>query len=130
MPAVTADCLLGIDIGTYSSKGVLVRQSGEVAAAASVEHQLSLPHPGHVEHDPEGVWWGDFRTLTRELLERSRIPPGRIAGIGISSISPAVVAADERGLALRPAILYGIDTRATAEIQELAALTGAELSSQ
>ncbi len=56
--------------------------------------------------------------------------PRRIAGIGISTISPAVVAVDEQGIALRPAILYGIDTRATGEIQELHELTGAALSSQ
>ncbi len=122
--------LLGIDIGTYSSKGVLVEQSGQVAASAGVEHELSLPHPGHVEHDAEKVWWGDFRRLVRELLARSGVEPRRIAGIGISAISPAVVPADERGLALRPAILYGIDTRATREIEELHALTGATLSSQ
>ncbi len=122
--------LLGIDIGTYSSKGVLVEQSGRVAASAGVEHELSLPHPGHVEHDPEKVWWGDFRRLVRELLASSGVEPRRIAGIGISTISPAVVPADERGLALRPAILYGIDTRATREIEELAALTGASLTSQ
>jgi len=127
---VTADCLLGIDIGTYSSKGVLVQESGQVTASASVEHELSLPRPGHVEHDPEKLWWGDFRALVRELLQRSGLDPRRIAGIGISTISPAVVAADEQGVALRPAILYGIDTRATGEIRELHERTGAALSSQ
>ena len=37
---------------------------------------------------------------------------------------------DREGVAVRPAILYGIDTRATREIDELAQATGVVLSSQ
>jgi xylulokinase len=122
--------LLGIDIGSYSSKGALVRESGEIVATASAEHELALPRPGHVEHDAEKVWWQDFRVICRTLLSSSGEDPRAIAGIGVSTISPAIVAVDENGMALRPAILYGIDTRATREIEELRALTGAELSSQ
>ncbi|HEY9595306.1 MAG TPA: FGGY-family carbohydrate kinase [Spirochaetia bacterium] len=122
--------LLGIDIGTYSSKASLVAEDGTVAARASVEHALSLPHPGWAEHDPESVWWKDFLELCGAILSRSRVPPSSIAAVGISTISPAVVVVDETGRALRPAILYGIDTRATKEIAELEAATGASLSSQ
>lgn len=122
--------LLGIDIGTFSSKGVLVRENGEVAAERMVEHSLDIPSPGRAEHDPEKVWWGDFTLICRALLEASGAAPSAIAAIGISTISPAVVAADAAGRALRPAILYGIDTRATEEIAELSSATGARLDSQ
>jgi xylulokinase len=127
---VAARFLLGIDIGTYSSKAVLVTEAGEVTASAITEHELSLPRPGHAEHDPNAVWWRDVRRLCGEILGRSGADPRSIAGIGISTISPAVVVTDEEGNALRPAILYGIDTRATKEIEELTRMTGAELSSQ
>ena len=60
--------LLGIDIGTFSSKGVLVRENGEVAAERMVEHSLDIPAPGRAEHDPEKVWWGDFTLICRDLL--------------------------------------------------------------
>ena len=122
--------LLGVDIGTYSSKGVLVREDGQVAASHGVEHSLSLPKPGWAEHDPELVWWHDFLEIVHVLLETSRISPGLIAALGISTISPAVVAVGKQGLALRPAILYGIDTRAAQEVADLEQLTGASLSSQ
>ncbi|NLF02364.1 MAG: FGGY-family carbohydrate kinase [Anaerolineales bacterium] len=127
---MTTQVLLGVDIGTYSSKGVLVTETGEVLAAAAAEHTLSLPRPGWAEHDPEGVWWRDFVSICRELLAKSGIEPQRIAAVGISTISPAVVAIDRRGAPLRPAILYGIDTRATDEIEMLTRLTGASLTSQ
>jgi xylulokinase len=122
--------LLGVDIGTFSSKGVLVREDGEIAAERMVEHSLDIPSPGRAEHDPEKVWWRDFLLICSDLLKLSGIEPGAIEAIGVSTISPAVVAVDAAGRALRPAILYGIDTRATEELAELERATGARLSSQ
>jgi xylulokinase len=122
--------LLGVDIGTFSSKGVLVRENGAVAAECMVEHSLDIPAPGRAEHDPEKVWWGDFLRLCTALLKDSATNPAAIEAIGVSTISPAVVAVDAEGRALRPAILYGIDTRATAEIAELERLTGTRHDSQ
>ncbi|GGI70400.1 sugar kinase [Saccharopolyspora subtropica] len=109
--------LLGIDIGTSSSKGVLVSADGRILARASRPHETSYPHPGWVEHDPESVWWEDFLALVRELVPAAE---GReIAGLGVSGIGPVLLPTDGDGKPLRPAILYGVDTRATAEIAEL-----------
>ncbi|MFB3922912.1 MAG: FGGY-family carbohydrate kinase [Terriglobia bacterium] len=111
--------LLGVDIGTYSSKGALVKETGELVATSTVEHALEIPHSGWAEHDAESTWWHDFLAITRELLHASGIQSTRIAGIGFSAISPAVLPIDHKGRPLRKAILYGIDTRATQEIAEL-----------
>ena len=109
--------LLGIDIGTSSSKGVLVTPEGKIVARATKPHDTSYPHPGWVEHDAETVWWADFRALVAELLPQAE---GRsLAGLGVSGIGPVVLPADGAGNPLRPAILYGVDTRATVEIDEL-----------
>jgi len=116
--------LLGVDIGTYSSKGVLVTLDGEVVASHVVEHTLSMPHPGWAEHDADAVWWHDFVTIVRALLSKSDIPPQRILSIGTSAIGSCVLPIDADGRPLRPAILYGIDTRATAEIAALNAALG------
>ena len=45
-----SELLLGIDIGTSSTKGVLARPEGEVVATAERPHELSLPRPGWAEH--------------------------------------------------------------------------------
>ena len=110
------DLLLGVDIGTSSSKGVLVRPDGTIIATAQRPHQLSLPRPGWAEHDGEAVWWADFVAIARELATHEG---GHIAAVGVSGIGPAVLPVDEAGRSLRPAILYGIDTRATREVDEL-----------
>ena len=60
----------------------------------------------------------------RRRLRRAarRRPTARaIAGVCVSGIGPCLLAADADGRPLRPAILYGIDMRATAEIAELTA---------
>jgi xylulokinase len=105
--------LLGVDVGTSSSKGVLARPDGEVVATAQREHELSLPRPGWAEHDAEEVWWEDFVSICDELLEQA---DDRVAAVCASGIGASLLPADEAGQPLRPAILYGIDTRAGKEI--------------
>ena len=111
--------LLGVDIGTYSSKGVLVTPDGEVVASHVVDHEMSMPHAGWFEHDADAVWWHDFVAIVRALLTKSSIAPAQILGIGTSAIGSCVLPIDDQGHPLRPGILYGIDTRATAEIEAL-----------
>ncbi len=117
-----ADVFCGIDIGTSSSKGVLVTADGEIVARASRAHDTATPRPGWVEHDAEGVWWADFLAIAKELTAAGH----RIAGLGVSGIGPVLLTADRDGSPLRPAILYGVDTRASTEIAELTGELGAE----
>jgi len=109
------DLLLGVDIGTYSAKGVLCGPDGNVLAEATIEHGLSLPRPGWAEHDAETIWWGEFVALTRELLGQ-RFSGEDIGGIAVSAIGACVLPVDVQGRPLRQGILYGIDTRASEEI--------------
>ena len=111
--------LLGVDIGTGSSKGVLIESvSGTVLAQSTIPHGVSLPHPGWVEQDAETIWWGEFVQIVKDLLQESGVAPRDILGVGVSGIGPCVLPVDEEFNPLRPAILYGIDTRATAEIEQ------------
>lgn len=115
---------IGIDIGTSSSKGVLTDRDGVVAARVERAHGVSTPRPGWVEHDPEGVWSADFVAIARELVDAAG--DRELAAIGVSGIGPCLLPADSDGRPLRDAILYGVDTRATAEIAELEAELGAQ----
>lgn len=119
-----ADLLLGVDVGTSSTKATLTRLDGTVVSIAVHEHRPSTPRPGWAEHDPERDWWNGFVAVTRELMPSA---DGPIAAIGVSGIGPCVLACDADGTPLRHAILYGIDTRATAEIAELAERFGGDV---
>jgi xylulokinase len=118
--------LLGIDVGTFGSKGVLCTPHGEVVAVHSVEHGLAVPQPGWAEQDADAVWWGDVCRLTHALLSQAGVTGEHVAAVGISALGPDLVALDAAGRPLRPAILYGVDTRATAETAVLEERYGAE----
>ena len=63
------------------------------------------------------MWWKGFAEVCAELLEEA--DGGSVAAVCISGIGPCFLAADGEGQPLRPAILYGIDTRASEEVEEL-----------
>lgn len=121
------DLLLGIDIGTYESKGVLATPQGEVIAQAAIPHKLLFPHAGWAEHDPELTWWGDFCALSKLLLSTDGVSPQDVKGVAVSAIGPDVLPIDENFKPLRMGILYGIDTRAVVEIDELNEIHGADV---
>jgi xylulokinase len=117
---------LGIDIGTYESKGVLVDADGGVVASAARPHKMIVPQPGWAEHRPIEDWWDDFCFLSRKLLSDSRVPPASVRAVGASAIGPCMLPVDASGKPLMNAVLYGVDTRAAKEIEELTEKIGAE----
>ena len=95
---------LGVDIGTYELKGVLVDRQGTVVARAARPHGLIVPKAGWAEHRAEEDWWVDFVWLARDLIAESGLAPSEIKAIGTSAIGPCMLpvdferrAADERG---------------------------------
>lgn len=116
--------LLGIDVGTYSSKGVLVEPDGTVLASHVVPHDMEIPHPGWAEQDADAVWWHDVVQICRTLLDGSPYSGDDVGGVAVSAIGPCMLPLDRAGRPLRPGILYGVDTRASAEIDQLNAALG------
>jgi len=117
---------LGIDVGTYESKGVLIDEHCQIVADHAVKHDLENPAPKHFEHDAEKVWWGDFCQLSRTLIEKAAIQPSQIACIGSSALGADCLPVDEHCQPLRKAILYGIDSRSDNEMAYLTQYYGAE----
>ena len=80
---------------------------------------MIVPRPGWAEHRAEEDWWGDFCALTREILEQSGVDPGAIACVATSAIGPCMLPVDAAGRPLMNGVLYGVDTRASAEVADL-----------
>jgi len=130
---------LGVDVGTYETKAVLTDTTGQIRATARHPNALEVPGPGLAEHDADRTWWQGLVAVVRAILAKSGVAPESIEALGCSGIGPCVLPVDADDTPLRRAILYGIDTRAarqcedlTAELGEQAILeaTGNGLSSQ
>lgn len=120
---MTEEAVLGIDIGTSSTKAALADAEGTIIATAQRKNVTSMPRPGWVEHDAEQTWWAGLVAVCNELAP---LAGSRLRGVCVSGIGPCVVPCDGDVNPLRPAILYGIDSRATAETDELEERFGLE----
>jgi xylulokinase len=112
-------CVLGLDIGTTSTIGVLIRPPDRMLALASRPVDLRSEHAGWAEEDPE-QWWANVGEIVRELLHASGASPADVAAVGVTGMLPAVVLLDASGRLLRWSIQQS-DARCGAEVAELAA---------
>ena len=117
---MTEGYLLGVDIGSSETKGVLANTHGRIVLARSVSHTMESPRPGWFEQDPQRVWWQEFAAITKALLESGAVDKRRLLAVGVSALGQDLLPIDGRGQPVREkAILYGIDTRCEAEVLEL-----------
>lgn len=123
-------CFVGFDVGTSSTKAVLVdAPSGTVLRTAAREHAVEQGPAGLVAMRQE-VWWEEFRSIYPELIAPVNSGGGlaavEVAGIGLSGMGPCVGITDASDRPVAPAALYGVDARAREQIAELTARFGRE----
>jgi xylulokinase len=114
--------VIGVDVGTSSSKGVRVDLDGWLLASCVLEHAVQRPGPGMVEMDGS-VWWEEFVAIAQRLLAEQHVD---VQAVGVSGMGPCVLLTDAADEPLRPAILYGVDTRAGRQIERLNDRYGAD----
>src|SRR5690348_4808103 len=95
-------CVIGCDVGTQSTKGVLLGESGEVLARASAPHRVSFPGAGRAEQDPRD-WIAAAETVLRSLASEA---PGPIERIGVAAQVDGVLALDADRRPLSSALIW------------------------
>ena len=110
--------MLGIDLGTGSTKAILLDATGAELSVASAPVQLSRPRPGWVESDPED-WWLSVKIAVRSVLARQA--QLEVGAVGLSGQMHGVVLARSDGRPLRPAMLW-LDRRAESSLEAYRAL--------
>jgi xylulokinase len=112
-----APLLLGLDLGSTSTKAALFDPERGLLANSTAPSPLYSDGPGWSEADT-GTWWRSVCQLVPEVTRQAGVEPARIGGVACTGMVPAVVLLDRHGAVLRRAILQN-DARAVTEIAEL-----------
>jgi xylulokinase len=106
---------IGIDIGTSSIKSALFDENQRLIGQASHALEVSRPHPGWSEQDPE-AWWRGVEATLDALAARHDL--ANLRGVGLSGQMHGAVCLDADDRVMRPAILWN-DGRAGEECAEI-----------
>jgi xylulokinase len=102
------DTILGLDIGTTSTKAVLFDLSGAELAVAEQAYPLRTPQPGWVEQDP-GELWQALVNVLRAIVARAGGRAGeqrRILALALAAQSGSLLPARRDGTPLSPIITW------------------------
>jgi sugar (pentulose or hexulose) kinase len=126
--------IVGLDVGTQTSKAVVFTEAGEAIASGRAHTPWSFTASG-AELDANALLAAAKAALAQAL---GACPPGRIVGLGVTSLAEAGVLLDQHGAPVAPVIAWH-DTRDRAELahlrnvitaQDFSAMTGLPLRQQ
>lgn len=99
-------CILSIDCGTQSVRGLVFDCNGHILAKHKVEFEPYVsPVPGYAEH-PAGDFWRDACMALQSLKTEAPLAWKRIAAVTVTTQRDTVVPLDANGMPLRPAIVW------------------------
>ena len=108
--------VIGIDIGTGSTKALALDGRGDVLSSAQQHYSTAHPQPGYAEQNPEEIWDAFVACVHQVVKERSGAP----AVISLSSCMHSLMAVDEKGAALTPLLTWA-DARSESVVETLRA---------
>lgn len=86
--------LIGVDLGTSSTKSALYRTDGTLVADSTVEVPIYYPRPGVVEQENDDFYQTAAQTV-RRCLQQSGIDPSEVMAIAFDSQMAGIGAVDE-----------------------------------
>lgn len=108
--------VIGVDIGTQSTKALLAGRDGRIVAAESQAYQVDTPRPMWAEQWPD-VWFEAVVECIRRVVVSADVPPTRIKALCISSLyGGSGIPVDEAMQPLHPCLIW-MDRRATREVE-------------
>src|SRR3954447_7504336 len=97
---------LGLDVGTSSSRALLVDSAGQVQHAFSAPHEeMHMAKPLWAEQDPDN-WWLASKAAIRGVLREAGVEGKSVAGIGLSGQMHGLVLLNSDHKVIRPALIW------------------------
>lgn len=97
--------LLGLDIGTTSTRTVIIDENSKLVASSTSDYKLITPKPGWAEQIPDDWWIASIKTI-KDVIKKSNVSPENIVCVGLSGQMHGSVFLDSSGNVIRPAILW------------------------
>lgn len=116
---------LGIDVGTSSTKSLLMDAEGRIVGTAQRGYEIVKERLDYAEQDMEVLWKAAGDTIA-ELTRKFPKESGKIQGISYSGQMHGLVMVDGKGKLIRRAIIWA-DQRSAAEIQKVYDLVGEDV---
>ena len=102
--------LMGIDIGTQSTRVALIDPDGKVHASHSGVYDMVTPRPGWAEQDPD-VWWAVIVAGIRRVMAEAEVEPGEILAVGSDAQMHATIPLGRDGDLLSHGVQLWCDKR-------------------
>jgi gluconokinase len=113
------DVLVGLDVGTTSTKAVTAGSDAVVRDLVSVGYPLQVPSPGRAELDAKGVTSAAVEALA-DVVRAAQERGDRVIGLSLSAAMHGLVPMDEDGTPLGPLVTWA-DSRASDQAAALRA---------
>lgn len=109
--------MIGVDLGTTSTKVVLFDLKGHAIATANNPYPLYQDTPDMAEEDPEEIFAETVGGLT-EVMHRGNVQPDELGGVSFSAAMHSLILMDENDKPLTRVITWA-DNRAAAYATKL-----------
>lgn len=112
-----SEVVIGVDIGTTSTKSVVFDMKGHVLATHGVEYPLFNPKPSWAEQNPQTIF-NAFIDSVSVSIQKANITAQQIVGIGISTAMHSLIAVDENCDPLTQVIVWA-DNRSVQQSKKI-----------
>lgn len=117
--------VIGVDIGTTSTKSVVFRDDGAIVASRAVEYPLFTPTPGAAEQDPDEIHTAVLTAL-RASVEAAGVGADTVRGVAFSAAMHSLIALDASGTPLTRCLTWA-DNRSQRWAERIRSEGGAAL---
>ncbi|WBB70804.1 gluconokinase [Micromonospora sp. WMMD812] len=111
------EVVIGVDIGTTSTKAVAYDTRGTQLAAHSAGYPLDEPQPGYAEQDPQQIFDAVLTALRATVADLDR----PVAGLSLSGAMHSLIGLDADGNPLTTSITWA-DSRSSRQAERLRAV--------
>lgn len=104
--------VIGVDIGTTSTKAVAFTPAGRVLAHDATEYPLLQPEAAAAEQDPQQIFEAVLSAIA-SCVKQTRAAPGDVLAVSFSAAMHSLILVDDEGVPLTNSITWA-DHRASA----------------